>query len=98
MASIVVNIYRQNTTPTVLLATRYRNPTGWFAVVAPANAHQSSKNPPHAHQLGALTEYSMIRRYEKGYEILTEQDLALALTMAESTLAWAKASVSPSPC
>lgn len=55
-----------------------------------------SQHPPHAHQLGALTEYSMIRRYEKGYEILTEHDIALALTMAESTLAWAKSLVSPS--
>jgi HEPN domain-containing protein len=53
-----------------------------------------SQHPPHAHQLGALTEYSMIRRYEKGYEILTEHDITLAITMGESTLSWAKSLVS----
>jgi HEPN domain-containing protein len=48
------------------------------------------KLPPHAHQLGALTEYSLIRRYEKGYEILAKEDIKLALELAEQTLKWAK--------
>jgi len=47
--------------------------------------------PPNAHQLGALTEYSMIRRYEEGYEILEPQDIKLALQLAAEVLAWAKA-------
>ncbi len=48
------------------------------------------KRPPHQHQLGALTEYSLIRRYEKGYEILSKEDIAFALSLAEATLEWAR--------
>jgi hypothetical protein len=46
--------------------------------------------PQHAHHLGALTEYSLIRRYEKGYEILTDQDISLAIELARLTLEWAQ--------
>ncbi len=46
--------------------------------------------PPRMHQLGALTEYSMIRRYEEGYEILERSDILLALELAAEVLVWAK--------
>lgn len=48
--------------------------------------------PPHAHQIGALTEYSLIRRYEKGYEILGAEDIRRAIELAEAVLTWAQAS------
>lgn len=50
----------------------------------------TDKIPQHAHLLGALTEYSLIRRYEKGYEILTDQDISLAIELAKLTLEWAQ--------
>lgn len=46
--------------------------------------------PPNSHKLGALTEYSLIRRYEKGYEILSAEDIQLTISLAKETLAWAK--------
>ena len=44
--------------------------------------------PPKAHQLGVLTEYSLIRRYEKGFEVLAPDDIQLAIELAEAVLAW----------
>ena len=49
-----------------------------------------SHQPPSAHRLGALTEYSLIRRYEKGYEVLTAADIKATIDLAKETLAWAK--------
>lgn len=46
--------------------------------------------PPKSHQLGALTEYSLIRRYEKGFEVLGHSDIQLALALAEGVLQWTK--------
>lgn len=48
------------------------------------------KMPPRSHQIGALTEYSMIRRYEEGYEVLTLDDIKLVLELAEDVLNWSK--------
>lgn len=47
-------------------------------------------SPPHAHQAGALTEYSLIRRYEQGYAILGQADIQLAINLAEDILKWAQ--------
>ena len=48
------------------------------------------QRPKHEHQIGALTEYSLIRRYEKGYEILSQDDIEYAVNLAEETLRWAQ--------
>lgn len=45
--------------------------------------------PPLAHSLGALTEYSLVRRYEQGYAILTDRELQLAVEAAEQVYQWA---------
>lgn len=47
-------------------------------------------SPPRSHQIGALTEFSMIRRYEEGYEILTIDDIRMAIDIAQEILDWAK--------
>lgn len=47
-------------------------------------------DPPDAHKIGALTEYSLIRRYEKGFEILGDDDITLALELSEAVLKWAR--------
>lgn len=49
------------------------------------------KIPPRSHQIGSLTEYSMIRRYEKGYEVIDDESIQLALELARDVLEWAQA-------
>ena len=49
------------------------------------------KMPPRSHQIGSLTEYSMIRRYEQGYEVIDDESIQLALELASDVLEWAKA-------
>ena len=48
---------------------------------------------PHAASISSLTQYSMVRRYEEGFEILTQQDLDLSVAAAADILQWANASV-----
>lgn len=55
-----------------------------------------SASPPHKDDLGELTEYSMVRRYEKGYAILTDKEIELALQVAKDVVEWAKALVNKS--
>ena len=50
----------------------------------------SNKAPPNAHLLGALTEYSLIRRYEKGFEILSKEDIELSPKLSKEVLEWAE--------
>lgn len=45
---------------------------------------------PNSHRLGALTEYSLIRRYEKGFEIIDAEDIKLAIEISEEVLAWGR--------
>ena len=46
--------------------------------------------PPSAHILGALTEYSMIRRYEEGFEVLEKTDIETSINLAAEVLDWAR--------
>lgn len=48
------------------------------------------KRPPESHQLGTLTQYATIRRYEEGYEQIEEADLRAVIALAESVLSWAR--------
>lgn len=53
--------------------------------------------PPDAHQLGILSQYATIRRYEEGYEELTADDFKLVLETGNRVLKWAKSIVKSSP-
>lgn len=51
--------------------------------------------PPDACKLGALTQYSLVRRYEEGYEILTPEDLSDTVDLARTVVTWAKNKIIP---
>jgi HEPN domain-containing protein len=46
--------------------------------------------PPQAHLLDSLTPFATVRRYEEGYQVLSEQDLDSALNLGRQINAWAK--------
>lgn len=46
--------------------------------------------PPHADLLPGLTEYSLVRRYERGFALLESDDLEAAIRLARATLEWAR--------
>jgi HEPN domain-containing protein len=45
---------------------------------------------PHWQNIGSLTQYALIRRYEQGFEILDANDLQLVISVATDVLAHAK--------
>lgn len=47
-------------------------------------------SPPDAEQLGTFTEYATVRRYEEGYEILSNEDLKNVIELASNILRWAQ--------
>lgn len=47
-----------------------------------------SRKPPHAHQLGSLTEFATVRRYLEGYQILENEDVQSALELGEAIVTW----------
>jgi len=46
---------------------------------------------PSPSSLKSFTEYATVRRYEEGYEELTQADLKASLKLVQSVLVWAKA-------
>ena len=44
---------------------------------------------PHWQNIGSLSQYALIRRYEQGFEILDSSDLQLAIDVAADILAHA---------
>lgn len=45
--------------------------------------------PPDEQSLKALTEYSLVRRYERGYAVLEAGDLEAAIALARAAVEWA---------
>ena len=46
--------------------------------------------PPQADLLPGLTEYSLVRRYERGFALLESADLEAAIRLGRSTLEWTR--------
>ena len=46
--------------------------------------------PQDWNELLSLTEYATVRRYEEGYEILTDEDLRNAIQLGERIIKWAE--------
>lgn len=46
--------------------------------------------PPRESQIGLLTEFATIRRYEEGAAVLSDADVKAALDIAESIINWAQ--------
>ncbi len=46
-------------------------------------------SPPHGYDLGVLTQYATIRRYEEAETDLTEQDLEASIRAAQDVIKWA---------
>lgn len=48
----------------------------------------SDKRPPCSYQLGTLSQYATIRRYEEGYELVTKEDLENTINIGKQVLSW----------
>ncbi len=53
------------------------------------NCVPEKQRPARARDIGELTEYATVRRYEEGYEILTPADIASVFKLGEEVLSWA---------
>lgn len=51
---------------------------------------QDVPRPPNEESLEGLTEYATVRRYEEGYEEISDKDVKAAITAGQALVKWAQ--------